>query len=213
MRKHMEWVVFTGTFRQVVNLNYCTCSAHSYKETPARRYPWVELFPQRYLAVIIIGQYNTQIIFSMKIHGISPRSNGSATTVFQSGWAGMNTMKTRKNVILSPSCHAHHGRDFLENKTQKELHNRPTEQRTQDWTYSLDDGQPQTESALWVMGYKQDLFLWWDVKTCQTMRMLPVSLHSLSCRQVHKGIRKIRQFVSVFLPSLWNSYSSQSNRQ
>lgn len=45
------------------------------------------------------------------------------------------------------------------------VHNRAREQRTQDRTSSMDGGQPQTESALCVMGYKQDLFLWWDIKT------------------------------------------------
>lgn len=70
------------------------------------------------------------------------------------------------------------------------LHNRAAEQRTQDGTSSLDGGRPQTESALWVMGYKQDLFLWWDVETGQTMRMSLVSLQSLSCRRVHRCIRQ-----------------------
>lgn len=70
------------------------------------------------------------------------------------------------------------------------LHNRAAEQRTQDGTSSLDGGRPQTESALWVMGYKRDLFLWWDVETGQTVRMSLVSLQSLSCRQVHRCIRQ-----------------------
>lgn len=47
------------------------CSAHSYRETPAREYPWVELSPQRYLAVIIMGQCDAQIVFSLRAYGIA----------------------------------------------------------------------------------------------------------------------------------------------
>lgn len=69
------------------------------------------------------------------------------------------------------------------------LYNRATEQRTQDGASSLDGGQPQTKSALWVMGYRRGLLLWWDIKTGQTIRMTPVGLHSLSCRQAYRGVR------------------------
>lgn len=54
-----------------MNLSCCTHSALSYKETPARGDAWVELSHQRSLAVIIMGQCDAQIIFSLRVYEVA----------------------------------------------------------------------------------------------------------------------------------------------
>lgn len=143
-----------------MNLNCCIRSAHSYKETPARGDPWVELSPQRYLAVINMGQCDAQIIISLRVYEVA--QGGMGVLLLHFSQAELAWVAGKPEEMRSPA----HLRERISLKTKPRrswtvhLHNRTTEQRTRDGTFSLDGGQPETELALWVMGYKRDFFLW-----------------------------------------------------
>lgn len=216
MRKHMEWVVFTGTFRQVVNLDCCTHSGHSYKETAARGDPWVELSPKRYLAVIIMGQCDAQIIFSLRVHGIA--LGGMEVLILHISQAELVWVPEKLEEMWSPAHLAVPTMEAISLKTKPRrswtvhLHNRSREQRTQDGTYSLDAGQPQNQ----LCGLRATNRIYFCGGMLKQVRPWEchMSVFILSaadkCTEVSS---KIRQLISVFLPSISAKLILQTKQQ
>lgn len=128
----------------------------------------------------------------------------------------MGSRKTRRNVIPSSSCRAHHGKDFLENKTHKELVCAPPQQGNKEhgmghlpWmVVSLRQNQL---CGLW--GTNEVYCCGGTLKQVRPWQCHP-SVFILLAADKHTEVSgQIRQLVSVFLPRMWNSYSSQSNGQ